>query len=993
VWTVTGDWDSNGATLTDDSMWLKLQNPSTGTFRTTTTTGLMSIEFAGSYSTYRNHGSYEVIVGNGCTVTITTGVYLGCRWYSNAYSNYSNLGTISTVGTGYFSLWVLDVTRTNIVIGNVGNFNLWGHTSMAANRTWTLGAHTTISGYFLMDASNATYKPTLDLNGYNLTVTSNVTVQDAATLMGGEGTITVSGNWDTSAGKFTAETSTLKMDSGGRTIKSNGAYANGHLYSLEFNGTGTITLLSNYWMDMGGTFTNNGMTLALGNYFFFVYPRNGGNCFSGTGTISTAGSGYLGLSYAGDSVLSTTGWTINAPVRIEAGGTDRILTLTSALTVGGNLFIYTSGTGYVDADTYNVSCVNFSFDTSGIFKAGDATTHTISGNWDTSAGTFTRETSLVKMTGTSKTITTNTTDACTGGFYDITIDTGASYTLQSNAWYWGTKTETGTLTLNGYTISKCSSGTTWEYYETVHITDSFVRNKTLPYSQPVTVANSYVRDKTLPFTQLVQVTDSFLRNKTLPFSQAVQVATSFVRNKSLPYSQLVQVADSIIRNKTIPFSQSVHISDGSLVNKTLKFADTLHITDSWVRNKTIPFSQLVQISDSWTRQATFVKTFADTIHLADSFKTNKTLAFTQPVQVADSSKTNKTLVYGQLVTIATSALRNKSLPYAQSIAVQDVLLRNKSLPYSQAVQIADAFKTNKTLLFAQPVSIATTTLRNKTIPYTQAVTVTDAQKMLQWVIHYTQGIAVSDEADITVGSKFIEYVESIHITDSAVRNKTLAYAQPVTVADTRLVNKTLLFGQALHITDSVLRNKTLPYTQAVHLADTVLRNKTLPYAQTVSIADSKLVNKTLRFTQAVQIADLFDLGGSLIYKTWSETIHITDAVVRNKSIPYAQPVTVSDSIIRNKTIPYSQAVQVADSLIRNRTLLYTQNVTIADSKAVNKTLRFAQAISITDGVLWGASVQVPIEGSGNAASPSGLAKKLSETMIGNKYGYSGRGHI
>ena len=87
--------------------------------------------------------------------------------------------------------------------------------------------------------------------------------------------------------------------------------------------------------------------------------------------------------------------------------------------------------------TADAACDDLTINSGGTLTA-DTYTLTVSGNWDSSAGTFTEGTSTVVMTGTTKTL--NNDD----GFENLTINAGASVTVETS-----NVTITGDLAING----------------------------------------------------------------------------------------------------------------------------------------------------------------------------------------------------------------------------------------------------------------------------------------------------------------------------------------------------------------------------------------------------------------------------------------------------------------------------------------------------------------------------------------------------------------
>jgi hypothetical protein len=246
------------------------------------------------------------------------------------------------------------------------------------------------------------------------------------------------------------------MITNGKTLTSNGAYVNGHLYNLTLEGTGSISTIHSLWLTSGGKFTSNGMNLIIAGGEVFVVYIYGVQGFNGSGTISSSGSGALVLVTTDGDVWDIDSFTITCEVDIESGGTGRNSTLSGNVLFQGNVVFNVGVDSSLHMDSYTLSAVNFNIISGTLY--GENGNLNISGNWDSHLGSFVRGSSLVTLSGSGKDITMNVSDACTGGFNNLTISPGASYTLQNNAYYWGTYTNNGSVTLNGYTMTLCSAG-------------------------------------------------------------------------------------------------------------------------------------------------------------------------------------------------------------------------------------------------------------------------------------------------------------------------------------------------------------------------------------------------------------------------------------------------------------------------------------------------------------------------------------------------------
>jgi len=137
---------------------------------------------------------------------------------------------------------------------------------------------------------------------------------------------------------------------------------------------------------------------------------------------------------ADTAIFDANSCTAACTVALDAGVSIGALSLGNA-----NVTIDTSASNWsFETTTASGDTGNFTI-TAGTFTANGSTI-TVGGNWDSSGGTFNRGTSTVVMTGAGNTLNG-------GSFYHLTINSGASITVNSDISGVGTLTITGTLTI------------------------------------------------------------------------------------------------------------------------------------------------------------------------------------------------------------------------------------------------------------------------------------------------------------------------------------------------------------------------------------------------------------------------------------------------------------------------------------------------------------------------------------------------------------------
>ncbi|MDW5563221.1 MAG: polysaccharide deacetylase family protein [Methanomassiliicoccus sp.] len=187
----------------------------------------------------------------------------------------------------------------------------------------------------------------------------------------------------------------------------------------------SIIATKNFILNTGGTFDNQGTINGPGGVVFYVTANYNVN---------------LGV--------------INAPIRFNAPSftsSSYTASLSANAVMGSTLGVdssHASRTATLDVNDKDISCTGVSVTVRAVMMGGTGTI-TDSGNWDTSAGTWTPESSKLIFTGTSATVKT----AAAQTFYDLTVAAGASVTLQSDVVVTHAFHLNGTINKNGHNLT------------------------------------------------------------------------------------------------------------------------------------------------------------------------------------------------------------------------------------------------------------------------------------------------------------------------------------------------------------------------------------------------------------------------------------------------------------------------------------------------------------------------------------------------------------
>jgi len=340
--TDNGGFIQTGGTISQHVLNLKMTG-SGYSISTTTDPYTWQLQISGDTTlATAHHIDVHMTIDSGKTFTLNAA--LGFASYSG--STWSNLGIVAGSSLLSFTLYNADMTQTFGVINSPASVTL--HSAAAASRALTMTAVTVLGSTLSITSAHTTYTATLDLSSsnHNLSAT-DITIGTRGILNGRASTITCSGNWDSSAGTFTAGTSTLVMTGSSKTIKT--ANTNGAPYNFQESGTTTTSSSVNVTHSLT---VDTGKTLTIGAGKTVDLNCSNGGTYSNLGTI--AGTGTMEYSFStADKTLAF--GVVNAPVRVRAisiATANRTMTLSSDRVLGSTLLVnsdHASNTMTVDA--------------------------------------------------------------------------------------------------------------------------------------------------------------------------------------------------------------------------------------------------------------------------------------------------------------------------------------------------------------------------------------------------------------------------------------------------------------------------------------------------------------------------------------------------------------------------------------------------------------------------------------------------------------------
>ncbi|MCL5406976.1 MAG: hypothetical protein M1429_00525 [Patescibacteria group bacterium] len=452
-----------------------------------TITGAISI--TGTMDTTDNGGAgYEgdgSIITSGGTFTINTGgVFTKCTQTSrrslvkinggaaaNFTSNAQDMGDFQT-----------SVASTNVTLQDALNadaITIDASTTLTANnQNISVGENYANAGTFTAGSGTVTFDKASGTQTLNSGGTgtgflfNNLTHSGAGTLQLVTNTLDVNGTFTNSSGTFDAATNNLNMTFAGAWNNTGSATFSRGSGSMTFDGTSTLTDSSSAAGDLGAVTVSIASTLTLGSNAKMTSLLGGGgldtfNMGAGSYNLTLTGTGTpLTVTIFQKGTGSTVTYTGTTTATNIASRPYNNLTLTPTATttysLAGHLYaaISTAMTGTLTinnfatltttASNYNIDCLNLTVATGGTLTA-NASTFTLTGNWNTASGTLNANTSTVIMTNTG---TIDATYSTAGAFNNLTLNPGAGKTITMNTHF----RVVGILTLQSGTLNGAAAG-------------------------------------------------------------------------------------------------------------------------------------------------------------------------------------------------------------------------------------------------------------------------------------------------------------------------------------------------------------------------------------------------------------------------------------------------------------------------------------------------------------------------------------------------------
>ena len=437
--TDSGDFSHTGGTLSATTLTLTMTGDSTTIVVVANSRINGLIINANVALTTANYLQVDNIltIASGKILTINSGQTLQWKTYYPA-SALSNSGTIAGAGT-FLVLTAGSKPAVTVDFGVItAPTTLSSGNGQIADMTLTLGGTGKFGSTLAVGTSDTSYGHTLtlDLSASNYDLSATVITMGARGIINARGSsVSCSGAWDSSAGTFTAGTSTVYLTGTGSTVKT--ANSNGAFYDLVLGGTYTTTSSVNVTHSLQVN-ASKSITVGAGKTLTLTDAA-----LTNMGTIIGTGSFVIGTSI--DRTI-TPGVITTAPTTIKqlaSASAPRKVTLGGDMSVGALLTVDSAHASYgmtFDLGAYDLTTTtgsdlvlsNDAYLVSGTGTVTVADDMTLGASWS-ATGTTVSVTDLLSLGGSASLTGCTVTAADMTSASDLTLTNGSIATTDDLA--------------------------------------------------------------------------------------------------------------------------------------------------------------------------------------------------------------------------------------------------------------------------------------------------------------------------------------------------------------------------------------------------------------------------------------------------------------------------------------------------------------------------------------------------------------------------------
>jgi len=338
--------------------------------------------------------------------------------------------------------------------------------------------------------------------------------------------------------------------------------------------------------------------------------------------------------------------------------------------------------------------------------------------------------------------------------------------------------------------------------DSISLSDSVLRHKTLSISDSIGVSDSILGHKTFKISDAISSSDSVLGHKQFSLSDIIQIAERILRNKTLSLADQISTTEQVLLDKSFSVSDAIQLLDEILRDKVLSISDSLVLSDTALSHKTFSLSDAVQLAEQILRHKNFK--IDDNISLADTINVIKEILKTvmDSIQLSDSALAHKTLSIQDAVQIAEGILRDKHFAVSDSISLSDLVNVIKEIIKTvfDNVSLSDSVFRHKVFAVLDNISLLEEILRHKSLLIQDSVTLTEN----------------------VLRNKILEIQDQISLLESVITSKLFIIADQISLTDTiQIVQIIKTIHDTLKLTEKILAHKELVIQDQIKLLDVI----------------------------------------------------------------------------------------------------------------------------------------------------------------------------
>jgi hypothetical protein len=344
-------------------------------------------------------------------------------------------------------------------------------------------------------------------------------------------------------------------------------------------------------------------------------------------------------------------------------------------------------------------------------------------------------------------------------------------------------------------------------------------------------------------------------------------------------------------------TESLTLSDLAYKGMSVKVTDTLVFNDYLAKIKSMVLAEALTLSDAINILGrAIIKLVTDQFTVLDSVKIGKEIFTHDFIQGLDRVMVDKLLKQYEAQGLADYLRLRKDLKIPDALTSLDSTRLDKVITFSEQLSVLELVKTFKDIIIRDVLTSVEYLVRNKQLSVSDALTL----------------------AELLTIAKVFSIIESLGISEKLILSKILKVSDVLGISE--LLSKPL---------------------QVLKLADGL------------SINDIVLLSKLIVLYDSSKLNDVIQVSLGLLVKTVTESVTLSDSIIRDKSLVIQETIKLMESLIRDKVLTLSDAVELSEFILFSKLILTTEALSISHNDRIEliKKLALAEQLTITDYLL------------------------------------------